>query len=65
MLQKIALSSDFMHIFHDSPWAGADNPLGPKFFILYMYIAPGDEVLISTEMSYHFIHFLQVSKNFL
>ena len=37
MFQKIALPSDFMHIFHDfihvySPWAGAGNPLGPKFW---------------------------------
>ena len=36
MLQKIALPSDFMHIFHDfihvhSPWAEAHNPSGPKF----------------------------------
>ena len=38
MFQKTALPSDFMHsfFFHDfihvhSPWAGADNPLGPKF----------------------------------
>ena len=36
MFQKMALPSDFMHIFHDfvhvhSPWAGTDNPLGPKF----------------------------------
>ena len=36
MFQKIALLSDFMHIFHDfipvhRPWAGADNPLGPNF----------------------------------
>ena len=36
MFQKIALPSDFMHIFHDfiyvhSTWAGADNPLEPKF----------------------------------
>ena len=35
MFQKIALPSDFMHIFHDfihvhSSWAGADNTLGPK-----------------------------------
>ena len=37
--------------------------------ILYMYIAPGqgqtapgDKVLMSTEMSCHFIHLLQVSK---
>ena len=33
--KKTALPSDFMHIFHDfihvhSPWAGADNPLGPN-----------------------------------
>ena len=36
MFQKIAMPSDFMHVFHDfihvhSPWAGADNPFGPKF----------------------------------
>ena len=37
--------------------------------ILYMYIAPrqgqsapGDKVLMLTELSYHFIHLLQVSK---
>ena len=37
--------------------------------ILYMYIAqgrgrqpPGDKVLISTEMPYHFTHLLQVLK---
>ena len=37
--------------------------------ILYMYIAPGhgetapgDKILMSTEMSCHFIHLLQVSK---
>ena len=29
MFQKIALPSDFIHVH--SPWAGADNPLGPKF----------------------------------
>ena len=40
------------------------------FVILYMYIVPGqgqtppgDRVLMSTEMSCHFIHLLQVSKN--
>ena len=38
--------------------------------ILYMYIAPGqgqtapgDKVLMSTEMSCHFIHLMQVLKN--
>ena len=38
--------------------------------ILYMYVSPlgrgrqqsGDEVLMSTEMSSHFVHLLQVSK---
>ena len=42
------------------------------FMILYMYsgpgqgqTAPGDKVVMSTEMSYHFIHLLQVSKKFL
>ena len=32
------------------------------FMILYMYIAPGDKVLMSTEMSCHFIHLMQVLK---
>ena len=44
------------------------------FIILHMNIAPGqvrgrqpsgDKVLMSTEMSCHFIHLLQVSKNVL
>ena len=41
------------------------------FMILYMYIAPGqgqtpgDKVFMSTEMSCHFIHLLQVSKKLL
>ena len=40
---------DLIHVY--SPWAGAgaDSPLGTKF-------------LMSTEMSCHFIHLLQVSK---
>ena len=47
-LKKISLKSDFIHFFHDFiPGAGADNP-------------PGDKVLMSTEMSYHFINLLQV-----
>ena len=52
--QKNLFKSDFIHFF----------------MILYMYIAPGqgqtapgDKVLISTEMFCHFIHLLQVSKN--
>ena len=51
--KRISLKSDCIHFFHD----------------LYMYIAPGqgqtapgDKVLMSTEMSCHFIHLLQVSK---
>ena len=88
---------DCIHVY--SPRAGADNPLGTKFWcqqehlvtsvicykfqnnlfevwfytfvfkILYMFIAQGrdrqpsgDKVLMSTEMSFHFIHLLQVSK---
>ena len=49
--KKISLKSDCIHVF----------------IILYMYIArgrdrqpPGDNVLMSTEMSCHFIHLLQV-----
>ena len=32
--KNIYLKSDFVHIFHFvySPWAGADNPLGTKFW---------------------------------
>ena len=50
--KKISLKSDFIHLF---------------FMILYIYRPwgrqpPGDKVLISTEMSCHFIHLLQVSK---
>ena len=49
--KKISLKSDFIQFF---------------FTILYMYIAPGqgqtDKILMSTEMSCHFIHLLQVSK---
>ena len=51
--KKISLKSDFIHLF---------------FMILYMFIAPGQcqialrgQSLISTEMSCHFIHLLQVS----
>ena len=54
-LKKISLKSEFIHLF---------------FMILYMYIAPGQgqtaprgQSLISTEMSCHFIHLSQVSKN--
>ena len=54
VLKKISLKSDFMQFF---------------FMILYMYIAPGrgrqlpwDKVLMSTEMSCHFIHLMQVLK---
>ena len=51
--KKISLKSDFIHFFfHDfnhvySQGVGADSP-------------PGDKVLMSTEMSCHFIHLLQV-----
>ena len=52
--EKISLKSDFIHFF---------------FMILHMYIAPGQgqtaprgQSLMSTEMSCHFIHLLQVSK---
>ena len=54
VVKKISLKSDFMHFF---------------FMILYMYIAPGqgqtapeDKVLMSTEMSCHFIYLMQVLK---
>ena len=54
VLKKISLKSDFMQFF---------------FMILYMYIAqgrgrqpPGDKVLMSKEMSCHFIHLMQVLK---
>ena len=64
--KKISLKSDFIHFFHDfihvySPGAGADNPLGMKF-LCQQEQPPGDKVLMSTEMSCHFIHLLQVSK---
>ena len=41
--KKIALPSDFLHIFHDfrrvhSPWTGADNPLGPN--VLCKFLQP-------------------------
>ena len=94
---------DFIHVY--SPGAGADNPMGTKFWsqqehlvtsvicckfkkkkkkknlfeiwfytffhgFIHIYIAPGqgrqapgDKVLMSTEMSCHFIHLLEVSKN--
>ena len=52
--KKISLKSDFIQFF---------------FMILYMYIVwgrgkqpPENKVLMSTEMSCHFIHLLQVSK---
>ena len=55
--KTISLKSDFKHFY---------------FMILYMYIAPGqgqtdpgDKVLMSTEMSCHFIHLLQVSNKYL
>ena len=51
-LNKISLKSDFILFF---------------FHILYMYIAPGqgqttlgDKILMSTEISCHFAHLLQV-----
>ena len=52
-VSKIALPSDFMHIFYDfihlhSPWAGADNPNRAKIFM-------------STGKPHHFGHLLQVS----
>ena len=40
---------DFIHVYTFSPGAGADSP-------------PGDKVLMSTEMSCHFIHLMQVLK---
>ena len=53
--KKISLKSDFIQFFF--------------FMILYMNIAPGrgrqppgGKVLMSTEMSCHFIHLLQVSR---
>ena len=52
--KKNSLKSDFIQFF---------------FMILYMYIAPGqgqrapgDKILMSIDMSCHFIHLLQVSK---
>ena len=52
--KKISLKSDFIQFF---------------YMILYMYIAlrlgqtaPREQNLMSTEMSCHFIHLLQVSK---
>ena len=52
--KNISLKSDFIQFFQDfihiySPRAGADSPQGNK-------------VLMSTEMSCHFIHLLHVSK---
>ena len=52
--KNISLKSAFIHFFHDfiheySPRAGADSP-------------PGDKILISIEMSSHFIHLLKFSK---
>ena len=49
--KEISLKTDFIQFFHDlihvySPGAGEDSP-------------PGDKVLISTEMSCHFIQLLQ------
>ena len=54
MFQTIALPSDLMHTFSRfinvySPWAGTDNPLGPKS-------------LMPTGRPHHFGHLLQVSK---
>ena len=50
--KKISLKSDFNTFFDD---------------FMYVYSRgrqlPGDKVLMSTEMSCHFIHLLQVSKN--
>ena len=54
--KKVSYKSDFIPVF--------------IFMILYMYIAPGQgqtapsgkKVLMSTEMSCHFIHLLQFSK---
>ena len=52
--KEISLKTDFIQFFHDlihvySPGAGEDSP-------------QGDKVLMSTEMSCHFIQRLQVSK---
>ena len=52
--KNISLKSDFIQFFHDfihvySPRTGTDSPRGNK-------------VLMSTEISCHFIHLFQVSK---
>ena len=54
VLKKISLKSDFMQFFHDfihlcSPGGRGRQP-------------PGDKVLMSTEMSCHFIYLMQVLK---
>ena len=53
--KNISLKSDFIHFFHDfihvySPRAGGGGGRQP----------PGNKVLMSTEMSCHFIHLFQV-----
>ena len=54
-LKKISLKSDFIQFFHDfihvyNPGAGSCRQ------------PPENKLLMSTEMSYHFIHLVQVSK---
>ena len=43
MLQSAVIEEKFKH----SPWAGADNPLGPK-------------IVITTQRPHHYGHLLQV-----
>ena len=67
--KKIALKSDFIQFFS---WFYTSIEVWFYtifFIILYMYIAPGQgqtapraQILISTAMSCHFIHLVQVSK---
>ena len=61
-LKKISLKSDFIHFFFFFFFF--------FFTILFMCIAPeqgltslGDEIMMSTGTSCHFVHLLQVSKN--
>ena len=56
--KTMPLKSDFIHFFHDlihvySPGAGADSP---------QRAGGGENILMSTEMPYHFTHLLPVSK---
>ena len=46
--KKISLKSDFIHFFHDFIHVYSPGALGRQ--------PPGDKVLMSTEMSRHFIH---------